>query len=270
MSDQIKILSDEAIRKQIFRAKQRKQLGDVEYKKQQSEKKKAYRAKIKASKTPQEQVVQQVVQQVVEQVAPAVVKQVAQESKSKITNFFKPAVKQVADGSQPKITGFFKPITKEQYFKNIKNEPIKDLIKDIETTYKKSNSKPKIIISASIEEEIQKIRDSKKIASVQPLHVKYEGKKAESKTNKQYLDKLRMVYKMMFNEKINESIINELQKLLDGKTYNQGVINHIQFFKNIDRIIKLIKDKYKKHNTLSSYINAMTSILSRVREYFPN
>ena len=110
-----KILSVEAIRKQIFRAKQREQLGDAEYKKQQAEKKKAYRAKIKASKTPQEQVVQQVVQQVVEQVAPAVVKQVAQESKSKITNFFKPAVKQVADGSQPKITGFFKPITKEQY-----------------------------------------------------------------------------------------------------------------------------------------------------------
>ena len=36
-----------------------------------------------------------------------------------------------------------------------------------------------------------------------------------------------MVYKMMFNEKIDESIINELQKLMDGKTYNQGVINYI-------------------------------------------
>ena len=42
-------------------------------------------------KNPQQQVVNQVVQQVVEQVAPAVVKQVAQESKFKITNFFKPA-----------------------------------------------------------------------------------------------------------------------------------------------------------------------------------
>ncbi len=66
--------------------------------------------------------------------------------------------------------------------------------------------------------------------SIQPLHVKYEGKKAEPETNKQYLDKLKMVYKMMFNEKINDSIIDELQKLLNGKTYNQGVINHIQFF----------------------------------------
>ncbi len=37
-----------------------------------------------------------------------------------------------------------------------------------------------------------------------------------------------MVNEMMFNENINESIINELQKLLDGKTYNQGVINHIR------------------------------------------
>jgi hypothetical protein len=65
--------------------------------------------------------------------------------------------------------------------------------------------------------------------------VKYEGKKAEPNTNKQYLDKLRIVYKMMFNEKINESIINELQKLSDGKTYNQGVINHIQFLKILIR-----------------------------------
>ena len=247
----------------------REQLGDDEYKKQQALKKKEYRAKVKASKNPQQQVVNQVVQQVVEQVAPAVVKQVAQESKSKITNFFKPATK-VDDKTQSKITSFFKPITKEQFLKNVKTEPITDLIKEIKTTIKKINSKPKTIYSDNIEEEIQKIKDKKKVTSIQPLHVKYEGKKAEPNTNKQYLDKLKMVYKMMFNEKINDSIINELQKLLDGKTYNQGVINHIQFFRNIDKIIKLIQNKYKKHNTLSSYINAMTSILSRVREYFPN
>jgi hypothetical protein len=58
--------------------------------------------------------------------------------------------------------------------------------------------------------------------------------------------------------------------MMNGKTYNQGVINHIQFFKNIDKIIKLVKTKYTKLITLSSYINAITSILSLVREYFPN
>ena len=85
----------------------REQLGDEEYKKQQALKKKEYRAKVNASKTPQQQqqVVKQVVQQVVEQVAPAVVKQVAKESKSKITNFFKP-VTQAENKSQSKITSF--------------------------------------------------------------------------------------------------------------------------------------------------------------------
>ena len=48
----------------------------------------------------------------------------------------------------------------------------------------------------------------------------------------------------MFNEKINDSIIDELQKLMDNKTYNQGIINHIQFFNNIDMIIKVIKYIY--------------------------
>ena len=88
--------------------------------------------------------VEKVVQQVVEQVAPVIVKQVANESKSKITSFFK-------------------PITKEQYLKNIKNEPIKDLIKEIKTTMKKSNNKPKVIISNNIDEEIQKLKIEKKL-----------------------------------------------------------------------------------------------------------
>ena len=101
------------------------------------------------------------------------------------------------------------------------------------------------------------------------MHAKYEGKKAEPTTNSQYLAKLRTVYKLLFDEPINESIINELQKLMDGKTYNQGIINHIQFFKNIKKIIDVIKKKYTNRNTLSTYINAITSILSRVREYFP-
>ncbi len=55
----------------------REELGDDEYKKQQALKKKEYRDKVKASKNPQQQVVNQVVRQVVEHVAPAVVKQVA-------------------------------------------------------------------------------------------------------------------------------------------------------------------------------------------------
>jgi hypothetical protein len=57
-----------------------------------------------------------------------------------------------------------------------------------------------------------------------------------SDTHTHYLTKLKIVYKMMFNENINESFINKLQKLMDGKTYNQGVINYIQFFKNIEII----------------------------------
>ena len=114
MSDQKKTTISEKERKQIYRAKLREQLGDDEYKKQQALKKKEYRAKVKASKNPQQQIVQQVVQQVVEQVAPTVVKQVAQESKSKITNFFKPATK-VEDKTQSKITSFFKPISKNNF-----------------------------------------------------------------------------------------------------------------------------------------------------------
>ena len=141
MSDQNKVLSSEAIRKRAFREKLKTQLGEEEYKKQQAQKKREYRAKIKLSKAPQEQqkqVVQQVVQQVVEKVTPVVVKNVVHETKGKITNYFKPATK-VEDKSQSKITSFFKPISKQQFLKNVKTEPIKDLIKEINTTLKKIN-----------------------------------------------------------------------------------------------------------------------------------
>ena len=59
-------------------------------------------------------------------------KEVTQETKGKITNFFKPATQE----TKGKITNYFKPITKEQYLKDIKNEPIKSLIKDIKTYIK--------------------------------------------------------------------------------------------------------------------------------------
>jgi hypothetical protein len=55
MSDQKKNIISEKERKQIYRAKLREELGDKEYKKQQAQKKREYRAKIKASKTPKEQ-----------------------------------------------------------------------------------------------------------------------------------------------------------------------------------------------------------------------
>ena len=78
MSDQVqpKALSAEALRKQIYRAKLREQLGDAEYKKQQNEKKRAYRAKIKAIKNPEQKLVQQVVEQVVQNITPSIVKDV--------------------------------------------------------------------------------------------------------------------------------------------------------------------------------------------------
>ncbi len=59
-----------------------------------------------------------------------------------------------------KLLTFFKPISRKQFLKNVKNEPINDLIKEIKTTVKKINSKPRTIFSDNIEEEIQKIRDS--------------------------------------------------------------------------------------------------------------
>jgi len=118
MSDQ-KIKISEKERKQIYRAKLREELGDKEYKKQQAQKKREYRAKVKASKTQPQQIIKNVVEKVVENVAPEVIKQVTIEAKGKITDFFK-------------------PITKEQFLKNIKNEPVKDLIKEMKTTIKKN------------------------------------------------------------------------------------------------------------------------------------
>ena len=246
---QPKIKISESERKQIYRAKLKEQLGEAEYKKQQAEKKRAYRAKIKAIKNPEQKVVQQVVEQVVQNITPSIVKDV--ESKT-----------------QPKITSFFKSITKDQYLKKIKSEPIRDLIKEIKTTMKKEKSDD-IVISDNIEDEIKKITNKKNITSVKPLHVTYEGKIASKSSTTQYLAKLRTVYRLMFETNIDESIINELQKLMDGKVYNQGVINHVQFFKNINKIIDVIKKKYTNKNTLATYINAITSILSRIREYFP-
>jgi hypothetical protein len=282
MSDQ-NIISSEALRKRMYRAKLREQLGEDEYKRIEAEKKRNYRNKIKLNSIPQTQQ-ENIIQQVVEQIIPKIVekktinKKDIPQNNNKITNFFKPATKEdtkitnffkpATKDTQPKITNFFKPITKQQYLKNNKIEPVKTLLKEI-NKYMSTNTKSKSISIDNIDDKINTYVNKKNVSSIKPLHVKYTGKTAEKKTHSQYLSKLRTVYKLLFNTKINESIIDELQKLMDGKTYNQGIINHIQFFKNIDKIINVIKKKYTNKNTLSSYINAITSILSRIREYFP-
>ncbi len=76
-------------------------------------------------------------------------------------------------------------------------------------TFSKKNNKPNVSISKNIDDEIRKLKNKNKVIPIQPLHVTYEGKIAESNTKTQYLAKLRTVYKLLFDEKINESIINE-------------------------------------------------------------
>ncbi len=78
-----------------------------------------------------------------------------------------------------KLLTFLKPISKIEYLKNIQTEPIKDLIKELNTTLKKENSKTQNIVSDNIVEEMEKIINKKKVASIKPLHVKYEGEKKQ-------------------------------------------------------------------------------------------
>ncbi len=60
-------------------------------------------------------------------------------------------------------------------------------------------------------------------------------------------------------------VYEELQKLIEGKEFNQGVINHLLFFKSIKQIISENKRIYGgKDSTVSSYLNAITSILARI------
>ena len=65
-----------------------------------------------------------------------------------------------------KITNFLKPITKEQFLENIKNEPVKDLIKEMKTTIKKSNDKQKTIIGDNINDEIKKVMNTQYLAKL--------------------------------------------------------------------------------------------------------
>ena len=50
-------------------------------------------------------------------------------------------------------------------------------------------------------------------------------------------------------------------------TYETKLLKDLDFLNNIDVIIKTIQDKYKNKNTQATYINAITSILSRIPHF---
>lgn len=103
--------------------------------------------------------------------------------------------------------------------------------------------------------------------TIQSLSVKYDNKVLSESSIKNYIDKFKKIHFIYFQSDIENSIINELQKMLQNKQFNQGVINNLSWLKQIDKIVGMIKKKYTNENTIASYLNALTSILSRIPHF---
>ena len=247
---------NEAERKKAYRERMKNELGLDKYLEQQRLKKKEQRARAKTkqpdnkieppkppppkpSPTPTQQQQQQ--QQKLKQ--------------SLITSYFKPTAKptQPIQPTTPskRSTVNIKPVLKLQERLNKEVKKAQILEEELNNDKNILNVKPPA-------------RPKKQLDNIKPLHVKYDNKKVEKKTLNQYLSKLKTIHKKIFKSELLPGVIDELQKLMDGKEFNQGVINHLMFFKRIKFIINEIKKIYNKDGTISAYLNAVTSILSRI------
>jgi len=253
----VKKYASEAERKKAYRERMKQELGLEKYLEEQRIKKQQQRAKAKGKLVD----------------IKAQVKSEPKQSPPQPPSQNKPLKQSV-------ITSFFKPTTKEEQKQEIIIPP---------TTNKKTrvvlNIKPVLKLQEKLKKQLEKVRaledevfndkrilnvrppgrPRKQLEEIKPLHVKYDSKKVESKTVVQYLSKLKTIYKKIFKTDLMPGVYEELQKLIEGKEFNQGVINHILFFKRIKFIIDEIKRIYsKKDSTVSSYLNAITSILARI------
>lgn len=248
------------IKKQQYREQLKLKLGDEEYKKQEREKKQAYRAKIKQNIKPVEPINNK---QII--IIKNKLESEPKKEQKKITNFFKPEPKpepKTAPKPEQKITNYFKPITKERFLTNIKNEPIKDLLKQIKK-HDKLNKNNEININNDLKRTIKK---KSNVESIENKAIK-KTKSTEPTTIRQYLKKISKIYKFIFNKDLEEIFINNLFNSILLNNYDKKLLINFDFLNDIDLIIKTIHNNYKNKNTQATYINAFTSILARIPNF---
>jgi hypothetical protein len=150
-------------------------------------------------------------------------------------------------------------------------DSVKDLIKGINNYFKNEENKENNDINDINDiNEIKKNKHTNKkksfVESIESKSIK-NNKSTEPDTIKQYLHKMNILYKYLFNKSIDKTIINNLMNSLLNNTYDKILLKNLDFLKDIDVIINTIHDKYKNRNTKASYINAITSILSRIPHF---
>ena len=241
---------NEAERKKAYRERMKNELGLDKYLEQQRLKKKEQRARAKAKQPDNKNEPPPPPKP-----SPPPPQQQQKLKQSLITSYFKPTAKptQPIQPTTPskRSTVNIKPVLKLQERLNKEVKKAQILEEELNNDKNILNVKPPA-------------RPKKQLDNIKPLHVKYDNKKVEKKTVNQYLSKLKTIHKKIFKSELLPGVIDELQKLMDGKEFNQGVINHLMFFKRIKFIINEIKKIYNKDGTISAYLNAVTSILSRI------
>jgi hypothetical protein len=125
---------------------------------------------------------------------------------------------------------------------------------------------PKKIIELS---ELPKIKGKPKANKddIIPLY-KLIDKKLEQVTIDGYITRINIINEMMLNRPLTDPIKEQIIKALKGEQFYTSVLAiSLKYLKDINDVVKKIRNKYQNDNTFRSYINALTVILSRLPLY---
>lgn len=122
---------------------------------------------------------------------------------------------------------------------------------------------------------LKAINDSKKKTQkqqnrIQLLKLNLRAKPLTENSIKDYIAKHVKMYKMFTGDEDSQTLggwKQEVEKALRGQAYDDGLNDVLYYFKEIQAVIKALREKYTKDNSFKGYIGAITALLGRLDEF---
>ena len=98
-----------------------------------------------------------------------------------------------------------------------------------------------------------------------PLHLRSNKELTENTIN-DYLSKLNIIQKLFLEVPLTGIQKAEIRKAIKGNPFDKSLID-MDYLAEIEKVIKILREKYANDNTFRGYINAIAVLLSRIDDY---
>lgn len=156
-------------------------------------------------------------------------------------------------------------IIKRNVKRKLAEQKVEEIKKQQEPIRKSTREVPQKTIELK---PIKKGRAKKQETDIIPLHIKNPNAKLGQSSIDGYISKLNIINQLITSKPLDQPTKTQLIKMLEGKDFYQSVIEiNMKYLKDINNVIKKLREEYQVDNTFRTYVNVLSVLLGRLKNY---